>query len=158
MPPERPPEIRFWEKVEKSDGCWLWTGSVTKSGGYGQLSVNGKPVRAHRFIYELLHGPIPVGMRVCHTCDNPPCVRPDHLFLGTPKDNTHDMIRKGRNRLGGLVGRRGELSQTRTPERRVRRDEVLRLHAAGIGATEIARRTKMTRSNVYHITLGRSWR
>lgn len=156
MPPARPPEIRFWEKVQKGAGCWVWTASLNGT-GYGQFSIHNKPVRAHRYAYELLNGPIPAGKRVCHTCDNPPCVRPDHLFIGTAKDNTLDMIRKGRNRFEGLSGRRGELSRARTPERRARRDEVLRLNSLGVGATEIARRTKMTRSNVYHIILGRSW-
>lgn len=91
---------RFWSKVDKSGDCWLWTGHRLKN-GYGQFSLTTtRPVKAHRFAWELAHGPIPGGMMVCHHCDNPPCVRPDHLFLGTAKDNTQDAIRKGRMYAG----------------------------------------------------------
>jgi hypothetical protein len=89
---------RFWSKVNKSDGCWTWTGSKTTA-GYG-LIWNGKdtsaPVYVHRLSWELHFGEIPDGLSVCHRCDNPTCVRPDHLFLGTDKDNSDDKITKGR--------------------------------------------------------------
>ena len=92
---ELPIEIRFWNKVNKTDTCWLFTGYKNKK-GYGKFKVN-KQILAHRFSYELHYGPIPKGMYVCHKCDNPPCIRPDHLFLGTQKDNMDDMLLKGRN-------------------------------------------------------------
>lgn len=93
-----PPEVRFWKYVAKSDGCWLWTAS-TNHWGYGQLSCPGRSyLRAHRLSYEMHVGPIPDGLFVCHRCDVPACVRPDHLFLGTPKDNVDDMVAKGRHR------------------------------------------------------------
>lgn len=85
---------RFWIKVQKNDGCWLWTSNVTR--GYGQFSFLGRPVYAHRFAWELTHGPIPEGLRVCHHCDTPLCVRPEHLFLGTQQENLADARRKGR--------------------------------------------------------------
>ena len=89
---------RFWEKVRKTRGCWYWTAS-TDPLGYGFFHVSGrKKVRAHRVAWELTNGPIPQGMLVCHTCDHPSCVRPDHLFLGTNDDNLKDMARKGRAR------------------------------------------------------------
>lgn len=90
------PIDRFWKYVVKSESCWLWIGSKG-SRGYGQLHINRKPVRAHRFSWELHYGPIPAGMEVCHHCDNPPCVRPDHFFLGTQADNLKDMVNKGRH-------------------------------------------------------------
>jgi hypothetical protein len=90
-------EDRFWEKVEKTDGCWLWTGVV--KGWYGRIrrgrAADGD-VGAHRFSYELHCGPIPSGMFVCHRCDNPRCVNPDHLFVGTQRDNMRDKIKKHR--------------------------------------------------------------
>ena len=94
---------RFWPKVNKTDGCWLWTGT-TSAFGHGNIRRTGsnRPVGAHRFSYELHHGAIPDGLWVLHRCDNPRCVRPDHLFLGTPKDNMQDMASKGRS--GGQIG------------------------------------------------------
>lgn len=87
---------RFWEKVNKTETCWLWTAST--QGGYGQIGhdIYLRPVRAHRVSWELHYGPIPAGLDVLHKCDNPPCVRPDHLFIGTALDNVQDMLRKER--------------------------------------------------------------
>lgn len=93
---------RFADKVspEPNSGCWLWTGSVG-SHGYGQLSIPGKaPETAHRVSYRLHNGEIPAGMLVCHKCDNPVCVNPDHLFLGAPQVNALDCKAKGRNTKG----------------------------------------------------------
>lgn len=90
------PEQRFWEKVDKAGDCWVWR-STTNSSGYGWMGIKGKMVAAHRYSWELHNGRIiPKGMYICHTCDNPPCVNPSHLFLGTSKDNTADKMAKGR--------------------------------------------------------------
>lgn len=98
---------RFWSKVDRSGECWLWTGSSRGSNNYGQFAVTPKrSVAAHRFAYELTHGPIPDGMLVCHTCDTPRCVRPEHLWLGTPLDNHDDMKAKGRSPRGEANGAR----------------------------------------------------
>jgi len=95
----RPASERFWAKVAKSDNCWEWT-AKRKENGYGDFAPgtrsSDRHVYAHRYSYELHYGPIPDGHQVCHRCDNPPCVRPDHLFLGTHRDNMDDMIAKGR--------------------------------------------------------------
>jgi HNH endonuclease len=87
---------RFWSCVDKTDTCWLWTGTTRDTFGYGALSVNSAFIMAHRLSYELHVGPIPNGLFVLHRCDVPPCVRPDHLFLGTQLDNIRDMIQKNR--------------------------------------------------------------
>ena len=89
---------RFWAKVQKTDGCWLWTGARKGSENYGFFYTEGKQRYAHRVSWEMANGPIPAGMLVCHRCDNPPCVRPDHLFIGTVLDNNRDAIGKGRKR------------------------------------------------------------
>lgn len=100
-------EQRFWRYVDKGDGlgCWLWTGAALPK-GYGMLGEMRGPAGSrkqahtytHRISWELHNGPIPEGLFVCHHCDNPPCVRPEHLFLGTARDNTRDMYKKGRGR------------------------------------------------------------
>lgn len=88
----------FWDKMDKSGDCWLWT-SNRLTNGYGQFTIKGRsksPILTHRFAYELTYGPIPKGMHVCHKCDVKLCCNPDHLFLGTPADNANDCVRKGR--------------------------------------------------------------
>jgi len=92
-------EARFSSKIEFGENCWRWLGGYSRS-GYGKLEVAGKTVRAHRLSYELFVGEIPDKQMVCHSCDNPACVRPDHLFIGTGQDNTNDKVRKGRQAKG----------------------------------------------------------
>ena len=91
---------RFWMSVTKDEsGCWLWT--VAANGGYGHLKRAGKRLLAHRVSWEIHNGAIPDGLWVLHRCDNPPCVNPAHLFLGTPGDNVLDCVSKGRARKKG---------------------------------------------------------
>ena len=90
-------EDRFWAKVRRGEGCWEWSAGRS-SEGYGSVRHGGVMVKAHRLAYELTHGKIPTGMVVCHTCDNPPCCNPSHLFVGTVAENNRDRARKGRSR------------------------------------------------------------
>lgn len=94
---------RFIRKVKKTDYCWLWTGYL-KPNGYGQFR-GSKSMLAHRSSYFIFIGDIPENMNVLHMCDNPPCVNPAHLFLGTQKDNMRDMHSKNRN---GVTSHHGE--------------------------------------------------
>lgn len=106
-----PLHLRFWDNVEVASGnkCWIWTGT-RDSHGYEKLSYGGRDYKAdykaHRMSYEMRFGPLADGSVVCHTCDNPSCVNPNHLFEGTQKDNTQDTSRKGRLNPDSLLNLR----------------------------------------------------
>lgn len=94
-------EDRFWAKVDRGGECWRWTADCDSS-GYGSLKTGHTKVSAHRLSWQLHHGQIPPGQSVLHRCDNPRCVRPDHLFLGTQADNIADMVAKGRGHFNRM--------------------------------------------------------
>lgn len=90
-------KVRFWSKVKKTDGCWLWVGGARNPAGYGQFKFNGKQIAAHRFSYAVTHNDDPQGFVICHHCDNPQCVNPDHIYKGTATDNAADRENRGRS-------------------------------------------------------------
>jgi hypothetical protein len=144
-----PLEVRFWAKVNKTDDCWLWTAATVA--GYGAIGLRGKHIKAHRYSWELANGPIPDGLHVLHRCDNPPCVRPDHLFLGTHADNMADMSAKGRvNSVRGEKNKSAVLTETDVVE-------IRRLKQAGVSSTELGRRFGVSANTALLITKRKKW-
>jgi hypothetical protein len=92
------PLDNIWNRVDKSGDCWNWTGATQTNFPYGMITHRGRNLRVHRVAYELTYGPIPNGFSVCHSCDNPRCCNPGHLFLGSHADNMADMRVKGRKK------------------------------------------------------------
>ncbi len=148
-------EQRFWLKVKKTDMCWLWKGYLTRKNGYGKISFNKKDQVAHRVSWQLKNGDIPTGMSVLHKCDNPPCVNPDHLFLGTQRDNVLDMVRKKRHWafVKPESAATGERHSSRTyPERVARGDRHgLRKHPEAVRRGENSGTAKLTEEKVKEI-------
>jgi hypothetical protein len=177
---------RFWRHVhpEALSGCWLWHGAVTGRGDYGRTILGARKGRtrpAHRVAYELTRGPIPEGMCVCHACDVPLCVNPEHLFLGTQADNVADMVAKGRVAKGirngshtmpwARGGAKGDANASRKyPERRPRgemhasakltADSVRAIRARlvlGERPSALAREYGVTQPCIRFIELRRTW-
>lgn len=148
----------FWSKVKKTAGCWLWTAS-TVGFGYGQFRINMRMVQAHRFSWELTNGAIPDGLCVLHRCDEPRCVRPDHLFLGTPADNNADRDAKGRRVVSHAP--RPSTCGERNHKAKLRADQVVEIrarHAAGAAnQKQLAKQYGVTPNLIGLIVRGRIW-
>ncbi len=150
-------EKRFLEKVyrppelEKRDDCWEWTGC--KCNGYGHMHIAGKVKKAHRLIFEALFGPISKGLVVMHTCDNRGCVQPQHLRLGTPKDNNADRDAKGRHIA--LKGEQHGMSKL-TNESAEEIFGLKRFIASEV--TRLATRHDVTEVTIRNVLRGRTWR
>lgn len=135
---------RFWTKVQRGDGCWLWTAKVTVRAPMprGHFGIKGRPFLASRVAWTIANGPIPGGLFVLHRCDNAVCVNPEHLFLGTRSDNSLDMIAKGR-----------QGSPRRLPDEVMR--QMLARFVAGESSTRIAEEFGIRQSTFSNITHGR---
>lgn len=161
-------EARFWSKVDKSGECWNWTSAKDRK-GYGKFSIGSsrKPdgsrrnsmVSAHRYSYEMHFGAIPKGegfhgVCVLHRCDNPSCVRPEHLFLGTSKDNVHDMDKKGRRVTKAY---RGENHANAVLSEESVRTIHARYRQGGITQSALAEKYGVCLATINHIITGRLW-
>lgn len=172
-PPRQPlqglsPEERFWHHVTKTNECWEWTG-VRKDNGRGLLygvfrtydgpkDKGGRQRYAHRYSWELHNGPIPNGLLVCHHCDNPPCVRPDHLFLGTAVDNNRDMNEKGRHgSTKGISTNRGANNPNASLDETLVRFIRRRYYSEGQSQKRIARELGCTAGTVQSVIEGKTW-
>ena len=160
-PKPKPMEERFWAKVRKTRGCWWWEGTKNNM-GYGTfMRVSPKKELAHRVSWMIANGAIPDGARVLHNCpegDNPACVNPDHLYLGTMKDNTQDMMKKGRNRY---VAHHGEENGFSKLDANVVREIRERWEAGPKGEAlqmKLAAEFGVCFSNVGHIVSRRTWK
>ena len=156
---------RFWSRVNKDGDCWLWAGALQPT-GYGKVYFEGVMHGAHRIAWRITHGPIPDGLCVCHRCDNPTCVNPEHLFLGTQRQNMSDMVRKGRSVRGDhhwtrtrpdavLSGDSHYASKlTADDVREIRR----RYAAGGVFYRELAAEYGVKTEAIYKIVRRRAWK
>ncbi len=150
-----PLEERFWPRVEKSDYCWLWMGPRQLS-GHGLIGKGGRSggmFGAHRVSWMLANGPIPSGMCVCHSCDNPPCVNPAHLFLGTQADNLADMRRKNRH---GKFNHRSAMEKVSVLSMESA-SAIRSLGSEGVPSAEIARIYGISQAHARRVIIGKSW-
>lgn len=160
---------RFYRLVDKSGPipvacpergpCWTWTGCRGKRAdgalSYGRTSVQKRSILAHRLSWEMDRGEIASGLVVCHHCDNPGCVRPEHLFLGTQAQNLEDMRAKGRGRFNrfptGTAHPNAKVDETRVAE-------ILNLRASGLSLAKIGQRVDLHPTTVHDIVRGKTWK
>ncbi len=143
-------------ECNSSNECWIWPKGKDRK-GYGQFRYGKKGAyKAHRVSYLIFNGEIPPAMFVCHTCDNPPCVNPEHLFTGTPRDNTRDMIKKGRDKLSSLVHKNERLAAKLTIEEVL---EIRRKHLnEKIPLSKLAKIYNVTHNNIWCIIKRMTWK
>jgi hypothetical protein len=158
----RTTEASFWSHVTKiPEGCWIWTGRSRDNHGYGQFVHQGQHWKAHRLSWTFTNGPIEKGLCVCHRCDTPECVRPDHLFLGTHRENMSDMRDKGRwtNHYKGQWGAYAPRGERHWSTKLTEADIVTirQRYAAGESLTTLSQAYKMTRTNASHIVRRKTW-
>ena len=144
-------EERFWSKVDKTGDCWIWLGGVSGD-GYGRFwDGPEKMIGAHRFSWLLAGESIPEGEYVCHHCDNPPCVRPSHLFVGTQQDNIDDKMRKGRH----VASKGSDNGMSLLSEEDVR--NICGEFNRGTNQNKIARQYGISKKHISDIIRGKRW-
>jgi len=144
---------KFWSRVNKTSNCWLWTGARQSKKGvpvYGNVAINKQWLGAHRISWMLAFGAIPEGAWVLHKCDNPVCVNPKHLFLGTVIDNNRDMWAKRRG-----ISNLPEHGNAKVSIEDVKK--IRRLYAGGMIQAEIAKKFGTCQANISRIVLKKSW-
>jgi hypothetical protein len=140
---------KFWARVEKTDTCWIWRGP-TNVHGYGRVGIHLRKQYAHRVAWTLTNGEVPAGLCLLHRCDNPPCVNPAHLFLGTRSDNAKDKVSKGRQSKGDSRPN-AKLSMDKA-------EAIRREHAQGaVSACALARRYGVRPSQITRVLRGVGW-
>lgn len=137
--------------VIRQDGCWGWSGNLCKKYGSLQFGLNKKSITAHRASYLLHKGKIPTKLFVCHTCDNPPCTNPDHLFLGTPTDNVRDMHKKGRQ----IIQRGEDVGGSKLTWEQV--DSIRKSLSEGVTYQELATKYSVALVTIHDIKHGLTW-
>lgn len=152
--PQNPPEIRFFKFVDKNTNkdCWIWIGN--RRGNYGAFSIGSRSlgnVLAHRFSWSMHNNKeIPKGMVVMHSCDNPLCVNPSHLSIGTYMENTHDMLKKGRHTYIAHVGEKNGKS--------VLNEKIVReIRQSNMNHAELGRFYGVATSTIRGVRSGRTW-
>jgi hypothetical protein len=152
------PAERFWSKVDSTSGdCWIFKG-CRDSWGYAHYGVKGKRTQAHRYAYELTYGPIPAGKVLMHTCDNPPCVRPDHLRVGTNAENHRDAVVKRRH-AHGERNSHAILTERQVLELRRRyQPPPPDKPKAKTNIEELAKEFGVSKATAYHAAVGNTWK
>lgn len=143
-------EFYFWPKVNKTDACWLWTGCKDIN-GYGKITTKIPErlkitLRADRLAFALYHGAFDLSLDVLHTCDTPACVRAEHLYLGTPQENSRDAVRRGRAKSGTIKLRIEQVKEIRA------------LHVSGVSQTKLAALFSVSNSLISLVVNNKIWK